>query len=453
MSMMVSSSLDCKRHKVILLRVVPHIGHLYSMVLADIIKRWQILKGNNAILCTGTDEHGMKVEQAADRVGQPTKGYCDSMSERFKLLARRANISNDHFARTTDPSHKDAVQHFWAVLRDKNLIYESKHEGWYCVSDETFYPESSVVKRLDPVTGRPFLASQETEKEVEWISERNYHFRLSKFREPLLRFYEENPEFVVPAERMKDVVAAVSHGLEDLSISRPKERSSWGIPVPNDESQTIYVWFDALVNYISKANYPWPPRQQSSGGWPADLHVIGKDIVRFHCIFWPAFLLAAGIDPPKQILSHSHWTLGKQKMSKSTGNVVNPFYAIDRFGVDAVRFYLAYEGGILNDSDYGNNFVVSRYKKGLQGGLGNLLFRIMRPSAWNVSSCVRDIKNFENTTDFFPETEDLKQILRKLPEEFSSYMNCHNIGKALQCAMDVIHKVRSSTCYFTYLTL
>ncbi|KAI6248507.1 putative methionine--tRNA ligase, mitochondrial [Erysiphe necator] len=421
----------------------PHIGHLYSMVYADILKRWQVLKGKQAILCTGTDEHGMKVLRAAENASKTPKDYCDLMSGTFKMLASRANISSDHFIRTTDSSHKDAVQHFWTVLKEKNFIYESDHQGWYCVSDETFYPETAIEKRIDPFTGRDFMASKETGKEVEYVKERNYHFRLSEFKEPLLKFYKENPDFVVPSQRMKDIVAAVSSGLEDLSVSRPADRASWGIRVPHDDSQTIYVWFDALINYITSVKYPWPPGQQSIGGWPADLHVIGKDILRFHCIYWPAFVLAAGLKPPKQILSHSHWTMRKQKMSKSIGNVVNPFFAIDRFGVDAIRYYLVYDGAMLNDSDYGNQAVVTRYKKGLQGGLGNLLFRITRPIIWNPYRCVLGFAQRGSCADSFPETKDLRDTLLTLSDEVNHHFDQLEIGKALQSIMTAVFKANT----------
>lgn len=420
----------------------PHIGHLYTMILADIFKRWNILKGNAAILCTGTDEHGMKVQQAASRAGALPKEFCDSMSETFKVLAEKAKITNDHFIRTTDPVHTNAVQYFWTILKDKGLIYESKHEGWYCISDETFYPENTIEKRIDPLTGRTFMASQETGKEVEWTSERNYHFRLSSFKEPLLEFYKSNPNFIVPAERMKEVVAAVSTGLQDLSISRPTDRLNWGVRVPDDESQCIYVWLDALVNYITAAKFPWPPKHQQIGGWPANLHVIGKDITRFHCIYWPAFLLAAGLKPPKQILTHAHWTLGKQKMAKSTGNTVNPFFAMDRFGVDVIRYYLAHDGGILNDSDYGNQNVVVRYKKDLEGGIGNLLFRLTRPLAWNVRYCV---KKFENKTIGshlrleYAESMEQKQLLQELFGKVSIEMEKLSVKDALRHIMNVVY--------------
>lgn len=232
------------------------------------------------------------------------------------------------------------------------------------------------------------MASIETGKEVEWTSERNYHFRLSAFRDKLLAWYAEHPEWIVPRARMEDVVQQVEEKLEDLSISRPVDRLTWGIRVPNDPSQTIYVWLDALLNYATAAGYPFAPGKEASGGWPADVHVIGKDIIRFHCIYWPAFLMALDLPLPKRILTHAHWTLGKQKMAKSTGNVVNPFFALDRFGVDALRWFLVRDGGIVNDADYDNMHIVQRYKKSLQGGVGNLTSRIVRGKNWDVRRAV-----------------------------------------------------------------
>ena len=330
----------------------------------------------------------MKIQLAAARAGSEPRAFCDKGADVFKTLAQRAAISNDHFVRTTDPDHREAVEYAWSLLLDRGYIYASKHEGWYSVSDETFYPQSGVHLILDPRTGRKMMTSIETGKEVEWTSESNYHFRLSAFKDRLLDFYRDNPSFVVPAPRMADVIQAVSAGLEDLSISRPVERLSWGIRVPGDDGQTIYVWLDALINYLTKAGYPWTPGQEHNQGWPADCQVIGKDIVRFHCIYWPAFLLALELPLPRQILTHAHWTLGRQKMAKSTGNVVNPFFALDRFGVDTMRYYLAHDGGIGSDADYANDFIIERYKKGLQGGLGNLTSRLLRAKGWDVRSAV-----------------------------------------------------------------
>lgn len=295
---------------------------------------------------------------------------------RRQNLAGQANISHDTFIRTTDLAHYDAVQYFWQMLTARDYIYTGKHEGWYSVADETFYPAGSIEHTLDLATGRKIVVAKETGTTVEWTSETNYHFRLSKLAPRLLEFYKEKPEWIYPKFRHAEVVAIVEAGLEDLSVSRPHERLQWGVPVPTDPTQTIYVWLDALVNYISASGYPWTPDRESLGGWPVDVHVIGKDIIKFHCVYWPAFLLALDIPLPSRVLTHAHWTMNRRKMSKTVGNVVNPFYAMSRFGVDTLRFYMAHDGGIADDGDYSNESIVHRYKHSLQGGLGNLLGRI-----------------------------------------------------------------------------
>jgi len=264
----------------------------------------------------------------------------------------------------------------------------------------------------------------ETGREVEWTSETNYHFRLSAFRTPLLEFYEKNPSFIVPPSRMAEVVQSVALGLKDLSVSRPVERLSWGIRVPGDETQTIYVWLDALINYLTAAGFPFAPGKESEGGWPPDCQVIGKDIVRFHCVYWPAFLLALDLPLPKQILTHAHWTMGREKMSKTTGNVVDPFQAIERFGVDTMRYYLAHDGGIQDDADYENAFIVDRYKKDLRGGLGNLVSRIWLGPRFDVRRSVERAMG-ETTTPF-----DFK-LLRNFGAEFRS-----DLASALDVAPD-----------------
>ncbi|KAK4453225.1 putative methionine--tRNA ligase [Podospora aff. communis PSN243] len=380
----------------------PHVGHMYSMVLADVLKRWQQLKGKPAILCTGTDEHGMKVQKAAALEDMAPKEFCDANAAKFKALAQKANISYDRFIRTTDADHMQAVEHFWFLLREKGLIYERKHSGWYCVSDECFYPESQIEKRQDPFTGEVFMASMETGNKVEWSEEMNYHFRMTALKAKLLEFYAKNPDWIVPATRMNHVVDWVKNHLEDLSISRPRERLSWGIRVPDDSSQTIYVWVDALINYITQAGFPgWTPGREMEGGWPADVHVIGKDIMRFHCVYWPALLLALDLPLPKQILSHAHWTMDRRKMSKSVGNVVNPTFAMDRWGVDTMRFYMVHDGGISDDADYNNSMISQRYKKHLQGGIGNLTGRIAASKSWGLPEAVgSEGAKFEGLTRF-----------------------------------------------------
>jgi methionyl-tRNA synthetase len=322
----------------------------------------------------------------------------------------------------------------------------SKHEGWYSVSDETYYPESQVHLIVDPPTGRKIHASIETGKEVEWTSESNYHFRLSEFKERLLNFYDANHDWIRPRQRMRMIYDQVrNEPLNDLSISRPTERLKWGIRVPDDSSQTIYVWLDALFSYATAAGYPWAPERAQLGGWPANVQIIGKDIIRFHCIYWPAFLMALGLPLPKSILAHAHWTLGREKMSKSVGNVVNPFFALDRFGTDTMRFYLAYDGGIKDDADYSNYWIIERYKKALHGGLGNLASRIMRGKKWNVRDAIHYVLNASHlrlAENPPPATLDRGMYgrLQDMPQKVSAEMSALDISGGLKTIIDLVHE-------------
>ncbi|KAF2877831.1 methionyl-tRNA synthetase-like protein [Massariosphaeria phaeospora] len=424
----------------------PHVGHLYTMVLTDVLKRWQQVKGTRALLCTGTDEHGLKVQRASAKAGIEPKLFCNKGAAIFRELAQKADISYDHFVRTTDQEHKDAVEYAWFLLKEKGYVYPEKHEGWYSVADEAFYPKSAVKLYLDPPTGRKMMTSIETGSEVEWSSETNYHFRLSAFREPLLEFYKANPEWIVPAHRMKEVVQAVESGLEDLSISRPSDRLTWGIRVPEDESQTIYVWLDALMNYVTKAGYPWTPGHEHAGGWPADCQVIGKDIVRFHCIYWPAFLMALGLPLPKKILTHGHWTLGGSKMSKSTGRVVDPFHALDRFGPDVMRFYLAHDGGLQHDSSYDNVRIIAMYNHFLSASLGNLASRVTRGKKWSVRGAIERIGKLPaDEWEEGPGSRFYNNTLSVVPSNVATSLNSYDPRKALY---QIAEFVRASNQFF-----
>lgn len=415
------------------------------MLIADVLKRWQVLKGREAYLSTGTDEHGMKVQRAAELLDLPPKALCDTNAETFKDLAKKANIAYDRFIRTTDPDHRDAVEYFWARLRDSGYIYEKKHEGWYCVSDETFYPEKMVEKRVSPQTGKSFIASIETGNAVEWTEEKNYHFRLTAFRDRLLRFYQDNPTWVVPIRRYTELIRWVENNLEDLSISRPASRLTWGIPVPDDPSQTIYVWLDALVNYITTTGYPsWQPGSESAGGWPADVHVVGKDIMRFHCIYWPAFLMALNLPLPKRVISHSHWLMSQQKMSKSVGNVVNPFFALDRWGVDTMRYFLMYCGHMGSDAHYDNRFIVQEYKKGLQGGLGNMLNRVTRPKNWSVRQAVERVTKVQPPS-FLSLAVNHRMYVEQIVKEVDDQMKAVNPMMALENIMKAVFEVSANS--------
>ncbi|KAH7401816.1 tRNA synthetases class I (M)-domain-containing protein [Phaeosphaeria sp. MPI-PUGE-AT-0046c] len=334
------------------------------------------------------------------------------------------------------------ADHVQFLLQEKGLIYEKKHEGWYSITDEAFYPQSAVKPYLDPPTGRKLMVSIETGSEVEWSSETNYHFRLSVFRDKLLEFYKANPTWITPEHRMQEVIQAVESGLEDLSISRPYERLSWGIRVPGDDTQTIYVWLDALVNYITKAGYPWTPGRETAGGWPADCHVIGKDIVRFHCVYWPAFLMALGLPLPKKILSHAHWTLGGSKMSKSTGRVVDPFHAIGRFGPDVMRFYMCRDGGIQNDSSYDNAHIISLYQNFLNGQLGNLATRVMRNKKWSVAGAVKRVggRTLEEWAEG-PGAKFWNRSLSKITPSVEESFEAYDPRTAVHLICDLVHRM------------
>lgn len=421
----------------------PHAGHLYTLILTDVLKRWQLLKGDrNATLLTGTDEHGMKIQKAATKAHTDAKAFCDRHARQFLQLADAANVSYDRFIRTTDQDHIDAVDFFWRELNRRGYLYESKHEGWYSVSDETFYPESQVHLVLEPSSGRKMHASIETGKEVEWTSETNYHFRMSDFKDRLLQHYKENPTFIVPNSRMNFIIKEVESGLQDLSVSRPTSRLSWGIRVPDDESQTIYVWLDALINYLTFTGYPSPASGTKPPFWPPDVQVIGKDIIRFHCIYWPAFLMALDLPLPKKFLTHAHWTMGREKMSKSLGNGVNPFMAMKNYGVDTIRYFLTHDGGIADDADYDNSYIVERYKKGLQGGIGNLASRIIRGKKWSVPAAVETFAAEQKL--FLPDNlqkigSELRQALENIASESDLLMEQANPRQALRNIMEVVY--------------
>lgn len=412
------------------------------MVLADVFKRWQTLKNRPAILCTGTDEHGLKVQRAALKAGQPPKEFCDTYAQKFRDIADALSLSDHDFIRTTDKHHAEAVRHFWNELNSRDLIYETVHEGWYSVSDECFYPESMVQRSFVPATGKVITSAIESGSEVEWVEEKNYHFRLTAFKDKLLDFYKANPEWIVPSHKMKEVVSWVEDHLENLSVSRPADRLTWGIPVPDDPSQIIYVWVDALVNYITNAGYPnWTGAASDAmreGGWPADVHVVGKDIVRFHGVYWPALLLALDLPLPKHLLVHAHWTLSGRKISKSAGNGVSPIFAVDRFGADTVRFFLMRKGAIRDDSVFENGEVARVYRTDLMGTFGNLLSRTMRTKAWSVVSAVER----EMAKDTL---EPCPLGLETLRDKVSAEMDSLRPDKALALVMDTLSEVRLGT--------
>ncbi|KAG2046603.1 hypothetical protein BDR06DRAFT_898939 [Suillus hirtellus] len=350
----------------------PHIGHLYSLVTADIFARFTRISEPDRLVhfLTGTDEHGLKIQKAAkDRGIEPTV-LCDALSEQFRRLGNRANISNTVFLRTTEARHREAVEHVWRTLTAQDLIYKGTYSGWYSISDECFYTDSQIThlpSSLNPV-------SIETGSAVEWSSESNYKFRLSSFQERLLDYYTTNPKSIYPsAHRERLIQTLKDEPLDDLSISRPRERLSWGIPVPGDMSHTMYVWFDALTVYLTGVGFP---AEQQGSLWPPKIQVIGKDIVRFHALYLPAMLLAMGMPLSHTLLAHAHWTAQQRKMSKSIGNVADPFDAMNAWGVDAVRFYMARVGGRFRDDVDWSPEQLEKHADEIRSLLGNFFLRI-----------------------------------------------------------------------------
>ena len=362
---------------------VPHIGHAYTSLACDAVARFMRLDGRDVRFLTGTDEHGQKVEKAANDRGLDPQSFTDRVSTRFRDLAAAMDFSQDDFIRTTEPRHKAAVQDLWRRLIDADAIYLGKYAGWYAVRDEAFYAEGELVDGKAP-TGAP----------VEWVEEPSYFFRLSAWGQRLLDFYAEHPDFVGPEGRFNEVVSFVKGGLHDLSVSRTT--FNWGVDVPNDPDHVMYVWLDALTNYISALGYPDDPDGLYARFWPADLHVVGKDILRFHAVYWPAFLLAAGLETPKRVFAHGWWTNEGQKISKSLGNVIDPFDLIETYGLDQTRYFLLREVPFGNDGDFSRGALLRRINADLANDYGNLAQRSLSLIAKN---CAGKVPSFERATD------------------------------------------------------
>jgi methionyl-tRNA synthetase len=348
----------------------PHIGHAYTSLACDALARFMRLDGYDVHFLTGTDEHGQKVEKSAKAAGQDPQVFTDEVSLRFRLLAQAMNFSNDDFIRTTERRHVEACQELWRRLKERGQIYLGSYAGWYAVRDEAYYQEDELETRPD---GKKI--SKASGAEVEWVEEPSYFFQLSEWQQPLLDHYAGHPDFIGPDSRRNEVISFVKQGLKDLSISRTTFK--WGIPVPDDADHVMYVWLDALTNYITAAGFPDINNELYAKFWPADLHMVGKDILRFHAVFWPAFLMAAGLEPPKRVFAHGWWTSEGQKISKSLGNVIDPFGLIERYGLDQVRYFLLREVPFGNDGDFSHRAMVHRMNGDLANDLGNLAQRVL----------------------------------------------------------------------------
>jgi methionyl-tRNA synthetase len=352
----------------------PHIGHAYTAIAADVIARFKRLDGETVHFLTGTDEHGQKVEKAARDAGLDPQTFTDEISCKFQRMLQVLGCSNDDFIRTTEPRHKAGAIALWEKLAASGHIYLGYYEGFYAVRDEDFYAESDLTTLPDGTRVAP------TGAPVEWVREPNYLFRLSAFQDRILAHYEAHPDFVGPSSKRNEMLSFIRSGLNDLSVSRSSFR--WGIPVPNDPDHVMYVWLDALANYITALGYP-DETAANWHFWPADLHLVGKDIQRFHAIYWPAFLMAAGLPVPKRIFAHGWWTVEGVKMSKSVGNVVDPFNLVAKYGLDPVRFFLLREVPFGNDGDFSEKTLISRMNIELANDLGNLAQRTLSLIARN----------------------------------------------------------------------
>ena len=368
----------------------PHMGHAYSSIVSDVIARFKRLDGYKVEFLTGTDEHGLKIQRAAEKNGIDPKKFCDEISETFRNLSSTLNLSNTDFIRTTEDRHIKSVQNLWNVLESKNEIYLSKYSGWYSVSDEAFYNEDEIIKE------NGVNISKNSGSKVEWVEEESYFFKLSKWQNKLLKFYDENSEFILPKSRRNEVVNFVKSGLKDLSISR--KSFSWGIRVPNNNDHIIYVWLDALTNYISALNYPDTNNKKYKDFWPADIHMIGKDILRFHAVYWPAFLLAADLPPPKKVYGHGWILSGEEKMSKSKGNILDPLDIVDKYGLDPLRYYLLKEVSFGNDGNISQDKLEDCINSDLANNYGNLCQRVISFNEKNCNLLIPENNNF-NTDD------------------------------------------------------
>ena len=396
---------------------VPHIGHAYTTIIADSISRFKRLTGKDVFFLTGTDEHGQKVEKSAAEKGMTPIQLADKVVVNFKKLWEALNISNDYFIRTTQPSHEQGVQKIFHKLKDKGDIYKGLYEGWYCVSDETFLSEDVPLEdgghKICPDCG----------KKANVVSEECYFFKLSAYQEQLIDFYQKNPTFVRPKSRMNEVVSFVRQGLKDLSITRTTVK--WGISLLDDEAHTIYVWFDALHNYLTGIGYDGD-KQLFEKYWPADVHLIGKDILRHHAVFWPAFLMAAGFSLPEAVYAHGWWLKDETKMSKSKGNVLDPWTILSAFGPDPLRYFLLREIPIGLDGNFSHEGFIHRVNSDLANDLGNLVQRLL--------TMIHNYFDGQIST-MGEETEDdknLRQEFDNIKEKVSQHFEDYAINKALE---------------------
>jgi len=389
----------------------PHMGHAYSSIIADFFARFKRIDGFDVHFLTGTDEHGLKIQRAAENKNLEPLEFCNQISQTFRDLSKTLNLSNTDFIRTTEERHKKTVQFLWSELEKNDDIYLSKYSGWYSVSDEAYYNEDEIVNKNE---NKVAVASGSS---VEWVEEESYFFRLSKWQNRLLDYYEKNSDFISPKSRKNEVVSFVKSGLKDLSISR--RAFSWGIKVPGNSEHVIYVWLDALTNYLSALNYPNTNDLLFKKFWPASVHLIGKDILRFHAVYWPAFLMAAKIPLPKKVYGHGWILSGDEKMSKSKGNILDPIDIINTYGLDPLRYYLIKEVSFGNDGNISQDKLEDCINSDLANNYGNLCQRVTAFAEKNCFSKIPENKNFNNDDLIMLNkfTENLKIIRQEIDNQ------------------------------------
>eukprot|EP00768_Dysnectes_brevis_P000653 gnl/Dysnectes_brevis/1143_a1277_3353.p1 GENE.gnl/Dysnectes_brevis/1143_a1277_3353~~gnl/Dysnectes_brevis/1143_a1277_3353.p1 ORF type:complete len:582 (+),score=191.17 gnl/Dysnectes_brevis/1143_a1277_3353:143-1888(+) len=414
----------------------PHIGHVYTTLLADAVHRYQTLTGRKSIMQTGTDEHGQKVQQTAEAKGVAPQQWCDQLCHTFKTCFDVFGFEPTRFIRTTDLDHVAAATHLWRTLAEAGHIYKAKYSGWYCVSDETFVPEKDthMVQKGE----EEIRVSVESGQPVSWVEEENYMFRLSSFEQPLIDYYESHPGVIVPAFRQAEVLKFIRGGLRDISISRSASKIHWGIPVPDDEEHVMYVWIDALTNYLTGAGYPGAPT-----GWPADVHLLGKDIMRFHCVYWPAFLLGASIPLPKLWFVHGWWMVGDRKIGKSLGNAFDPVEIATELGVDVLRYYLLREGTPENDSSVTRDAIVLKLNSDLANGLGNLLLRCWATSLCPSRQWPEPAFDRADMATVPEEAQELVAATNRLHDQVSVAMREIRTARALESIMGVVTQINA----------
>ena len=406
---------------------IPHIGHAYTTILADVFSRYQKQLGNDSFFLTGLDEHGQKVQDAATKRGIDPTDHCDEMSKRFTSLWERLHISNDDFIRTTENRHKNVVREILKIVYNAGDIYEDEYEGLYSVSEERFITE----KEAD--TGQF--------RDIKKLKEKNYFFRMSKYQKALIAHINSNPKFIQPEHRKNEILGFLKQPLNDLCISRPKSRLNWGIELPFDSGYVTYVWFDALINYITAPGF-LDDNISFDKYWPANMHLIGKDILTTHTVYWPTMLMSAGIELPKTIFAHGWWLMGDEKMSKSSGNVINPMDLIDDYGVDPVRYYLMREMVLGQDANFTLKSFVNRYNSDLANDFGNLLSRISTLINKNYDGYMPEVSSLGD------KEKRLKSISIELVKKFDNNMSRMSINEAIE---ETLQFVRNINRYFEHM--